>query len=124
MKMKTVLIRAGERKQVIYRFSNSLQETYHFTAEPANPTDSLSGVVEISGSNWLFPKPSTKKKLSLENSVSKGAWDTLYSVYVVPDVDVNISLSGSDAPNLKFLLLIVGLIAIAAISVMVFSMAK
>ncbi len=122
--MKTVSIKAGEHKRVIYRFSNSLQETYHFKAEPINPADDLSGIIEISGSNWLFPKPSVKENLMRENSVSKGAWDSLYSVYVVPDVDVNISFSGSDQPNLKFLLLIAGLIAIAALSIVAFSLIK
>ncbi len=120
--MTTVSMKAGERKRVVYRFSNSLQETYHFTATPVNPTDNVSGLVEISGSNWLFPKPSITQDLMSENSVSKGAWDTLYSVYVVPDVDVNISFSGSDQPNLKFLLLIAGLIAIAALSIVAFSL--
>ncbi len=119
--MKTVSIKAGERKRVIYRFSNSLQETYHFNAEPIALNDELSGVVQISGSNWLFPKPSTNKKLMGENSVSKGTWDTIYSVYVVPDVDVNITSSGSEMPNFKFLLLIAGIIVLAGASIFAFS---
>ncbi|MBL4875627.1 MAG: hypothetical protein JKY10_03915 [Cohaesibacteraceae bacterium] len=45
----------GERKRVLRRFSNSMQMTYHFTVNPINSSDLLTGQVEVSGSNWIFP---------------------------------------------------------------------
>ena len=46
----------GERKRVLRRFSNGMQMSYHFTADPVTSSDQLTGKVEVSGSNRGFAK--------------------------------------------------------------------
>lgn len=92
--MTTIDIKAGERKRILSKFSNSMDMTYHFTVAA---TGAISGVVEVKGSNWLLPKQPVLQDLKADNAVRKGMWDTLFSVYVIPDTDVTITLVGS--PN-------------------------
>lgn len=105
----------GERKRIIRRISNSMQMTYQFEAEPLSAQDKLSGTVEVAGSNWIFPKAAIIQGLESDNSVSKGAWDTFYSVYVTPDCDVSISINQSRISQLPLLLLGAGLIILLAV---------
>ena len=98
--MKIIEVKAGERRRIIRSFSNSTQKTYHFRAEALNEGDELSGTIEVRGSRWLFPKPPVTRKLEAENSVDKGMWDTLFSVFVIPDCDVKITMTGSHFMNL------------------------
>ncbi len=97
--MKIIEIKAGERRRIIRSFSNSMQKTYHFRAEPLGAGEELSGIVEVRGSRWLFPKPPFRQKLEEENSVDKGMWDSLFSVFVIPDCDVKITMAGSRFMN-------------------------
>ncbi len=113
---KTIEIRKGERVRVIRRFSNSLRMTYRFTAEPVSAGDTLSGAVEIAGSNWVFPKAATRQQLKPDNIVEKNAWDTFYSVYVTPDCPVRIEIEQSRVANLLPVLLIALVIAALASS--------
>ncbi len=93
--MKKIEIKSGEKKCIINRFSNGLQTTYNFSAEPAKAGDKLCGIVEVRGSNWIFPKPPVVLDLAPDNAVEKGMWDTFFKVYVVPGTDVRISLKAS-----------------------------
>lgn len=103
--MKTFEIKAGERERVIRKFSNSLALTYSFDVEPLDLSDVVSGVVEVVGSNWLAPKPAITKELNTSNFVEKGIWDTMYSVYVIPDVDVRVSMAKANFNKMWPLLL-------------------
>lgn len=114
--MKFIEAKAGERQRIIHRFSNSVKTTYHFTARPLNPDLPLSGNVEVAGSRWIFPKPAVTQNLLPENTVNKGMWDTFYSVYVVPDCDVNITLAPTAFSKAGIYLAI----AVAIIAVVVF----
>ena len=101
--MKPIHIPKGERKRIIWKVSNSLQQTYAFTAEPANEGDSLSGNIEVSGSSWIFTKPSKFQPLEADNTVSKGMWDTFFSVYVEPECDVEVTIQQSKVDNFGWL---------------------
>jgi len=113
--MKTIEVKSGGKKCIIKRFSNSLQTTYSFSAKPVNPGDAVSGVIEVRGSNWIFPKPPVTLELQHDNSVEKGMWDTFYSVYVVPKTDVKISFKASQYRH-GWIYLIIILIILAVAS--------
>jgi len=98
--MKTIVIKARERKRIIHRFSNSVAAIYSFSTEAVRTGEPVSGDVEIKGSRWLFPKPPVIQALNHQNSVEKGMWDTFYSVYVVPDNDVKVTLNSADHKHL------------------------
>lgn len=99
--MKTIEIKTGEKKRIIKRFSNSLSMRYHFKAEPLSAAENMIGIVEISGSNWVFPKAPVTQELQNDNVVSKSAWDTFFSVYVTPGCDVKISIERSRINHLS-----------------------
>ncbi len=118
--MKTFEIKAGEKKRIIYQFSNSLPQTHKFTAEPTGPDSKLGGVIEVKGSNWLFPKDGVSFDLGDINAIDKGAWDTIYSVYVTPQTDTKITLTSSPVKG-RWLYIIGVLIIIAIASSMFFA---
>ncbi len=120
--MTTLEIKAGERKRIIRKFSSSIVATYKFSAEPVNPSEDISGTVEIKGSNWLFPKPAETQELQQQNSVEKGMWDTFYSVFVTPDVDVNISMPKSGIGYLWIYIAIAVFITIFAAGLVIITM--
>ena len=115
--MKTMEIQKGEKTRIIRRFSNSLPMSFHFKVEPMADGDNLSGIVEISGSNWLFPKAPLTQALKRENTVSKTVWDTFYSVYVTPGADVRITFEKSRTTN--FLPLLITAIMITAVAAVI-----
>lgn len=114
--MKIIEVKAGERKRIIRRLSSSMQKTYHFAVEPAVEGEVLSGTVEIKGSRWIFPKAPVMLKLEENNTVEKGIWDTIYSVYVIPDCDVKIMFIDGRLRNIAiYLTLAIFITAIAII---------
>ena len=117
--MKTIHVKAGERKRIIVQFSNSLKQTHNFIAEPVAGNSDPSGLIEIKGSNWLFPKPVIPLDLKRENAVDKGAWDTFYSVYVTPKIDTKITVTSSPVKNIWMYLVIV-LVIVAFASALFF----
>ncbi|VAW22061.1 hypothetical protein MNBD_ALPHA12-877 [hydrothermal vent metagenome] len=116
--MKTIKIRSGERKRIIRQFSNSLQQTFSFSATAVEPNEEVSGIVEIQGSKWLFPKAPTTMDLKRDNMVEKGMWETFYSVYVTPDSDVEITLKPAHINRLWIYMVIV-LIVLALASALI-----
>lgn len=121
---KPSVVRRGERTKVLSKFSNSLDMTYRFQAEPVAPADNLSGTVEVSGSNWIFSKPSTSQPLARQNEVHKGIWDTFYSVYVEPDCDVTITWDSSSLGGSTKLIVLISLVVTAALFVFIFGMLR
>jgi len=117
--MKSITIAKGERAKVLSKFSNSLAMTYRFTAEPVHAGDTLSGSVEVSGSNWIIPKPARTQPLAQSNAVEKGVWDTFYSVSVVPDCDVTITLDGKSMGHVSRTLILAALIVAVAVSIVI-----
>ena len=122
-KKPTTLLK-GERTKVLSRFSNSLDMTYRFRAEPVSAADTVSGTVEVKGSNWIFSKPPVSQPLARENEVSKGMWDTFYSVYVVPDCDVSITWDASSLGSSTKLIIAISLVVTAALFVIIFGMLR
>ncbi len=121
---KPRVVRQGERTKILSKFSNSLDMTYRFRAEPVSPTDRLSGTVDVKGSNWILPKPAVAQPLTHENEVHKGMWDTFYSVYVEPDCDVTITWDASSLGGNTRLIILIALVVAAALSVITFSMLR
>jgi len=114
--MKTIDIKAGQRTRIINKISNSIPTTYHFAASNLSGNDDPTGTVEVKGSNWISPKPPVNQRLTDQNTVTKGMWDTLYSVYVTPDQDIQITLkSGKINQPLLFIALATGIAAAAAV---------
>ncbi|HHG89929.1 MAG TPA: hypothetical protein ENJ90_05545 [Devosia sp.] len=110
--MKTIHVKAGEKTRIIRQFSNSLRQSHNFTAEPIGTKADPSGLIEVKGSNWLFPKPVVPIDLKRQNTVEKSAWDTSYSVYVTPETDTKITVTSSPVKSL-WLYLIVVLVIVA-----------
>ncbi len=119
--MKTITIQAGERKKIISVLSNSIPADYPFRAE-CDKEKKLTGKIEVCGSQWLLPKPPILYDLKTDNLVHKGAWDSIYRVYVAPDVDVTISLPGFQPRKkwLYFLLLTISAIIGIAMATILF----
>lgn len=90
--MKELRIAAGCRTRIIQRQFSSLAMTYTFGAAPVSHDDDLAGIIEIKGSQWIFPKPIKRVPLQLSNTVKAGGWDTFFLVYVTPEIDICISL--------------------------------
>ncbi len=119
--MPSTQIKAGERKRILYRFGNSLQTDYAFSATPKDDSRPVSGTIEVKGSGWLSPKPATNQSLQSQNRVFKGAWDTFYSVYVTPDVDVEVTLTkGRSGSPMLIVWVAVGLIILATVATLIF----
>ncbi len=117
--MRTIDIKAGDRMCIISQFSNSLSQTYKFSASPKDEGTALSGKVEVKGSNFLFPKPPIVQELQSENEVAKRMWDTIYTVYVTPDVDIRLTLQSGNS-NALWVYLIIILIIVAVASALMF----
>lgn len=114
--MKPIHIPKGERKRIIWKVSNSMSQSYAFTVEPANASDNLGGTIEVSGSSWIFTRPSTFQPLEPENTVSKGMWDTFFSVYVEPDCDIELTFQQPRVDNF-------GWLAVAGTAVIILALA-
>jgi hypothetical protein len=89
--MAEMVVRAKERRRILHMVSDSIPQQVRFeaTALGAGP---VGGVVEVCGSRWLFRKAPARQPLQSDNLVRKGAFDTLFSVYVTPDQDTRIAL--------------------------------
>ncbi|MEE9374917.1 MAG: hypothetical protein V3V04_01125 [Rhizobiaceae bacterium] len=101
--MKEIELKAGKRTRVLRTVSGSLAMRYRFQATPTNKDDTLSGTIEIRGSNWIFPRKPTTQKLAAKNMINKRAWDSFYSIFVIADCDVKITFQRSKL-NFKNLL--------------------
>ena len=117
--MKTIQIHAGKPTKIISKFSNSLTITYHFTASNAVGNNPPSGIVEVKGSNWIFPKPSKIQPLQKENYVTKTMWDVFFNVYVTSDHEVTITLNKGRMKGLLILAVLILCIGLAASILMI-----
>ncbi len=88
---RTVTVEAEERRRVLRRFSDRPAVTYRFRAEPPDGSSRVSGIEEVKGFRWVFPTPPVSQPLEVVDVAEKGAWDTFFSVTVVPDRTLAIS---------------------------------
>lgn len=118
--MKTIQAKAEQATKILGKFSNSIPTTYNFSASAVTGENAPSGSIEVKGSNWIFPKPSTIQPLTANNTVAKSMWDVFFSVYVTPDQDVSIELEGGKMKwLLLFAVLVIGIVGAAAAIMMV-----
>lgn len=116
--MKEMQIADGYKMRIIQRQFSSLAVTYTFDAVPMIQDGYLAGIVEIKGSHWIFPKPIQRVALQPSNTVTAGVWDTFFSVYVIPEVDVVISLPSKSIGGWlwRIGLSVVGIVVVVAIA--------
>ena len=111
----------GKKTKIFSTFSNNLDMTYRFRVEPKTPGERVAGTVEIRGSNWLFPKPPRTQPLEADCEVHKGVWDTLFSVYIEPTVDVTVTRTGTRFGHLARLVIVASLVIAVALLVIIFA---
>ena len=88
---RTIEAPAGERTVVIDRRTGSIPREY--VLEITGVDGSLiTGSVEIQGSRWLSRKDPEIVPIAPEVRASKGFWDTLFRVAVVPDRDAVVTI--------------------------------
>ena len=109
--MTEIKIAAGCKTRIIRRLFSSLETTYSFDAVPVIQDGYLAGTLEIQGSTWIFPKPVQRVQLRSNNTVTAGVWDTLFSVYVIPEVDIVIKLPSKSFGGL-FWIITLGIVAV------------
>ena len=80
------------------------------------PNGDLAGSVEIKGSNWIFPKAIERLPLQPTNTFTASVLDTFFSVYVIPEVDIVISLPSKSFGGLLWLIGLVVVIVVLAAS--------
>ena len=114
--MKEIQIAAGCKTRIIRRRFSSLAMTYTFDAFPTRQDNYLTGIVEIKGSDWIFPKPAKKIPLQSSNTVMAGVWDTFFSVYVIPEVDVVITMPSKSFGGLLWVIGMVVIVVVVAFS--------
>lgn len=85
---KEFTIKAGERTRVLWLFSDSIPARPRFRAESADGAP-ISGKIEIT--RGMFGSTTDHQALSAQNVLTKGFWDSNYSVYVTPDQDVRVT---------------------------------
>ncbi len=112
--MKEIQIAAGCKTRIIRRQFSSLATTYTFEAVPVS--GDLAGTVEIKGSDWIFPKSAKRVPLQPSNRVTAGVWDTFFSVYVIPEVDVVVTLPSKSLNSLPWLLGLLLVVIVVAIT--------
>ena len=108
-------LKAGERTRVIQRFSNSIPATFLLRAKTLDESQTLSGLIEIETSALLFDKKTSQLTLKAEQSLNKGYWDSFYSVFITPDYDIELSLSGAPLRAIHPLFIITLIIVIIAL---------
>lgn len=113
--MKEIQIAAGRKTRIIRRRFSSLAMTYTFDAFPMRQDTYLTGTVEIKGSDWIFPKPAKRMPLQSSNTVMAGVWDTFFSVYVIPEVDVVITMPSKSFGGLPWVIGMVVMVAAIAL---------
>ena len=90
MRGRTVVtVAAGDRREVIRRFGGSIPAAYTITVVPTGG-GSVGGVLEVRGSHWIWWKPVETLPLRSAQTVTKGFWDTRFSVVVAPDAAVEV----------------------------------
>jgi hypothetical protein len=116
--VKTFDIRAGERRRIVHMVSDSIPQQVRFRAEPLGG-GSVAGTVEVQGSRWLFRKPPETTALQPQNVVAKGFWDTLFSVSVIPERDVRITMESRHFGSRLLLIVLAAVVVLGVAGVIV-----
>lgn len=119
--MKEIQITAGCKTRIIRRQFSSLSTVYTFKVIPTIQDSYLAGTVEIKGSDWIFPKPAQRIPLQSSNTVVAGVWDTFFSVYVLPEVDVVVTMPSKSFGGLLWLMGLALVVVVVAIALFLFT---
>lgn len=91
---RTVTVDSGDRVEVIRRFGGSIPTDYTITVATGDGGP-VRGTLEVRGSNWIWWKPVEVRPLVAEQVVTKGFWDTRFSVAVTPVAAVEVTVRTS-----------------------------
>lgn len=83
--------RAGTRTRVLHILSDSLPQSVRFTAEPLKGAGEPTGLVEVERSRLFAGRRTEQHPLQARNTLQKGMFDVVYSVFVTPDEDTKIA---------------------------------
>ena len=119
MATREIEIRAGEEKKIFSRVSSSISETIVFDVQPVNADDALEGRIEIRGSSVIIPKKPQPRPLQSHNEIEKGMMDSNFAIWVLPDVDVRLTMEGSSSMRLFWLIIIAAMVTVAIAGVII-----
>ena len=119
MAVQEIEIRAGEQKKIFSRFSSSIPETVVFDVEPVNAGESLQGMVEVRGSSIIIPRKPVAHPLEVHNEIEKGMVDSNFAIWVLPEVDVRVTMEGSASMRLFWLIIIAAMVTVAIAGVII-----
>lgn len=88
--LSTTTAPAGERSEVLRRFGGSIPTDYTIVVTPR--TGPVEGHIEVRGSRWIWWKEPRVFALQPSQTVTKGFWDTRFSVVVIPRHDVQVAV--------------------------------
>ncbi|HEC12846.1 MAG TPA: hypothetical protein ENI80_06285 [Acidiferrobacteraceae bacterium] len=120
---KTIYLYPGRRIKIFSRSFSSMPLDYVFEAHALHAKDSLSGKVEIRGSQWLMPKPPHIQPLGEYNEAYAGMWDTFFSIYVTADTETEIVIPHRRFGSLKWIVAVVIIVVLLVATVLVIGMA-
>lgn len=86
--LSTVTARAGERTEIVRRFGGSIPTDFTIVVTPASGP--VEGDLEVRGSRWIWWKDPERRPLVPSQTVTKGFWDTRFSVVVIPRHDARV----------------------------------
>jgi hypothetical protein len=112
--MREFEIQAGEEKRIVVRYGSSIPEVIEFEADSMRPGETPEGTVEVRGSSWIIPKKPRPQPLAASNQVEKGAWDSSFSIWVIPDTDVRIRLHTSSNYRLFWIVIAAAILTVLA----------
>ena len=119
MRKSQIKLPADVRTEVFSRTSSSIPAEYQIQVSTENG-EAVSGLLEVQGSQWIFPKPVVTTKLEADNTVKAGYWDTFFKVYITPEIDCVATVPKRFGTSVKWLLLIALGVLILAVAVVLF----
>jgi len=112
--MREIEIKRGRATKIFSRVCSSIPELIEFEAEPMRPGEEIHGMIEIRGSSWIIAKKPIPQPLEKSNRIKKGYMDSNFAIYVIPDVDVRITMAGSRNWRLFWLIIALSMVAVLA----------
>ncbi len=106
-------INAGEKVEIFTRGFSSVPMTYEFTASGLNESK-LQGRIEVLTRSCMGRKKLRTIKLQANNAIKASIWDTFFTLFVVADEDIQVSLPIRKPGTLRMMAVLVVLVVAAA----------
>jgi|GEM_PF-2472614 len=115
---ETIEIKAGEKMELLRRSFSSVPMTYEFTASTADDSE-LVGRVELHATRTLRGKQVKSVKLQAHNSVKASMWDTFFTIFVVAENELHVTLPQRKLGSLSGKIVIISLIITMAAALII-----